>query len=81
MIKEGCQCFTCRHRDEPRLCAAYLQGQIEACDWFLSWAKENSIQMGSVGDKDLSGLYAIIDCNRSDAASILSDMPDLEKED
>ena len=32
MIKEGCQCFTCRHADEPRVVAGYLQGYIDACD-------------------------------------------------
>lgn len=81
MIKEGCQCFTCRHGDDKRLCAAYLQGYIEACDWFITWAKENNIKKGSIKDNDLSGLYAQIDCNREDSACILSGMPDLEKED
>lgn len=81
MIKEGCQCFTCRHRDEPRVVAGYLQGYADACDWFLNWAKENGIRMGSIADNDLGGLYAQIQCNRDDSVSILSCMPNLEVDD
>lgn len=36
MRKEGCQCFTCRHSDEPRVVSGYLQGYIDASDWFLN---------------------------------------------
>jgi len=78
MIKDGCQCFTCRHRDEPRLNKAYLVGYIEACEWFLNWAKENKIKLGSIADNDLSGLYAQIECNYDDARCIASDLPDFE---
>ena len=80
MIKEGCQCFTCRHRDEPRVVAGYLKGYMEACDWFLNWAKENNIKMGSISDNDLGGLYAQIQCNYEESACILSDMPNLEED-
>lgn len=80
MIKEGCQCFTCRHHDEPRVVAGYLQGYMEACDWFLTWAKENNLKMGSISDNDLGGLYAQIQCNRDESACILSDMPNLEED-
>ena len=79
MNKEGCQCFMCRHKDEPRLVAAHLDGYIEACDWFLNWAKENNIKMGSIADDDLGGIYAQIKCNRDESACILSELPDLEK--
>ena len=80
MIKSGCRCFTCRHSDEPRIVKAYLVGQIEACEWFLNWAKENKIKMGSIADNDLAGLYAQIQCNHDDACCIAHDLPDLEEE-
>ena len=48
MVKRtGCQCFTCRHSDEPRVLAGYLQGYIDASNWFLNWAKEMGIESGS----------------------------------
>lgn len=81
MIKEGCQCFTCRHEDEPRVVAGYLQGYIDACNWFINWAKENNIKMGSIADDDLSGVYAQMVCNRDESACLLTCMPDLEKDD
>lgn len=58
-----CDCFTCKNHDKPELCIAYYRGYIEACEWFLSWAKANKIKMGSIGDGDLGGLYAQIQCN------------------
>lgn len=78
MIKEGCQCFTCRHRDEPRVVAGYLQGYVDACDWFLNWASANKITAGSIADDDLPGICAQMQCNRDDALCILGDMPNLE---
>ena len=78
MKKEGCQCFTCRHSDEPRVVAGYLNGYIDACEMFLKWAKENGVKMGSIIDTDLGGLYAIIQCNYDDSRCLLSCMPDLE---
>ena len=80
MIKTGCQCFTCRHRDEPRVVAGYLQGYIDACDWFLNWAERNGVQIGSIGEETIGGIYAEIKCNREESSCILSDMPDLEKD-
>ena len=41
MEKESCNCFTCRHRDEPRVISGYLQGYIDASDWFINWAEKN----------------------------------------
>ena len=81
MIKEGCQCFTCRHRDEPRVVAGYLQGYVDACDWFLNWASPNKIKAGSIADDDLPGICAQMQCNRDDALCILGDMPNLEVDD
>lgn len=78
MIKTGCQCFTCRHKDEPRVVAGYLRGYIEACDWFLNWAKRNNIKAGSIADDDLSGIVAQIQCNRDESGCLLSEYPDLE---
>lgn len=80
MIKTGCQCFTCRHRDEPRVVAGYLQGYIDACDWFLNWARDNNVKCGSIADDDLGGIYAQIECNRDESACILTELPDLEVE-
>lgn len=71
MIKEGCQCFTCRHGDEPRLCKAYCDGFIEGCEQFLAWAKDNNIPMGSLCDTDISGLYAQIKCNDDEFIAIM----------
>lgn len=78
MIKEGCQCFMCRHRDEPRLLSAYLKGYIEASDWFLNWAKQNNIKAGSIGDDDLAGIVAQMECNRLESACLLEECPDIE---
>ena len=79
MIKEGCQCFMCRHADEPRLLTAYSVGYMEACKWFLNWAKDNNIKMGSISDNDLSGLYAQIECNYQETACILKELPNIEE--
>lgn len=82
VIKTGCQCFTCRHEDEPRLVAAYLQGYIEVSDWFLNWAKRNNIKAGSIADDDLPGIVAQMECNRLDGACFLDspELPDIESE-
>ena len=81
MIKDGCQCFTCRHRDEPRVVAGYLQGYIDACDWFLNWAKKNNIKQGSISDDDLGGIVAQMDCNRVESSCLMTCFPDLEIEE
>lgn len=78
MIKEGCQCFTCRHGDEPRLCKAYCDGFIEGCEQFLTWAKDNNIPMGSLCDTDISGLYAQIKCNYDETICYAAYLPDIE---
>ena len=62
-IKTDCQCFTCRHQDEPRLVKAYCVGYAEACECFLNWAKGQKIPVGSICDNDLSGIYAQIECD------------------
>lgn len=80
-IKEGCQCFTCRHSDEPRLIAAYLQGYIDASDWFLNWAKRHEIKQGFISDDDLPGIIAQMDCNRVESGCLLSEMPDIERDE
>ena len=79
MEKESCNCFTCRHSDEPRVVAGYLQGYIDACDWFINWAEKNKIKLGSIADNDLSGIYAQMKCNRDESGCLLKDFPDLEK--
>lgn len=79
MIKEGCQCFMCRHSDEPRLLKAYSVGYIEACEWFLNWAKRNNIKRGSISDDDLSGVYAQIQCNCEETLCIIKELPDIEQ--
>ncbi len=81
MSKNGCQCFTCRHSKEPRLLKAYCIGYKEACEWFLTWAKNNGIKRGSVRDKDLSGVYAQIQCNYDMNNCYMADLPDIEKKD
>ena len=77
--KESCNCFTCRHKDEPRVVAGYLHGYIDASDWFINWAKKNKIKLGSIADDDLSGIYAQMKCNRDESGCLLEDFPDLEK--
>lgn len=78
MIETGCQCFTCRHADEPRLVKAYCVGYAEACEWFLNWAKENNIEMGSISDNDLKGIYAQIECNYDMNNCYMENLPDIE---
>lgn len=79
MIKKGCQCFMCRHRDEPRLLKAYEIGYIEACEWFLNWAKNQNIKIGSISDNDLGGIYAQIQLNYEESCCIAKNLPDIEK--
>lgn len=55
----------------------WMQVAQEACECFLSWAKANKIKMGSIGDDDLSGLYAQIQCNRDESDCLRRE---LEKE-
>lgn len=61
-----CDCFTCTHKN-MRERAAYYQGYVDACDWFLRWAATNKIPEGSIGDDDLSGLHAQIRLNRDES--------------
>ena len=69
MVKRtGCQCFTCRHSDEPRVLAGYLQGYIDASNWFLNWAKEMGIESGSIDKNDLPGIIAQMQCNRDESS-------------
>lgn len=77
-IKTGCQCFVCRHKDEPRLVAAYLDGQIEVMREFLAWAENSGIKMGSLCDDDLGGLYAQMRCNYDGAYGLRTCYPDIE---
>lgn len=77
--KESCNCFTCRHKDEPRVVAGYLQGYIDASDWFINWAEKNKIKLGSIADDDLGGIYAQMKCNRDESGCLLEEFPDLEK--
>lgn len=68
----GCKCFTCTHKDPTEL-VAYYTGYVEACKWFLNWAEENKIKMGSISDDDLSGIYAQIDCNYQETMCLLKE--------
>lgn len=79
MIKDGCQCFTCRHSDEPRVVAGYLQGYIDASNWFINWAKRKNIKLGSIADDDLGGILAQMKCNRDESSCLLSCLPNLEE--
>lgn len=81
MIKTGCQCFTCRHADEPRVVAGYLQGYIDASVWFLNWANRHNIKSGSIADDDLGGIVAQMECNKIESECLLDCLPNLEKED
>ncbi len=72
-----CKCFTCTHKD-PRLKKAYCIGYMEACKWFLNWAKEQGIKMGSISDNDLGGIYAQINCNYQETACYARDLPDID---
>ena len=79
MEKESCNCFTCRHKNEPRVVAGYLQGYIDASDWFINWAEKNKIKLGSIADDDLGGIYAQMKCNKDESGCLLEEFPDLEK--
>ena len=73
-----CKCFTCTHKD-PRLKKAYCIGYMEACEWFLNWAKEQGIKMGSISDNDLGGIYAQINCNYEETGCYARDLPDIDE--
>ena len=73
-----CKCFTCTHKD-PRLKKAYCIGYMEACEWFLNWAKEQGIKMGSISDNDLGGIYAQINCNYQETGCYARDLPDIDE--
>lgn len=73
-----CKCFTCTHKD-PRLKKAYCIGYMEACEWFLNWAKEQGIKMGSISDNDLGGVYAQINCNYQETGCYARDLPDIDE--
>lgn len=81
VIKTGCQCFMCRHQDEPRVLAGYMQGYIDGAKGFLLWAKDNNIKRGHIEDNDLGGLVAQLDWNVMGAQTYLNDLPDIEKEE
>jgi hypothetical protein len=81
MVKRtGCQCFTCRHSDEPRVIAGYLQGYIDASNWFINWAEKNNVKIGYLGEDTLEGIYAEMLCNRDESECLLSDMPNIEED-
>ena len=73
-----CKCFTCTHKD-PRLKKAYCIGYMEACEWFLNWAKEQGIKMGSISDNDLGGVYAQINCNYQETGCYARELPDIDE--
>lgn len=81
-----CNCFTCTHKD-PELREAYCIGYIEACNWFLNWAKSQKVELGSIGDDDLGGIYAQIKCNCDETHCYVDSLQDVknnykgEKED
>ena len=73
-----CKCFTCTHKD-LRLKKAYCIGYMEACEWFLNWAKEQGIKMGSISDNDLGGVYAQINCNYQETGCYARELPDIDE--
>ena len=72
-----CKCFTCQHRDQPELCAAYWQGYVDACDWFLNWARRNKIPEGHIADNDLPGIVAQMQYNRDESAYLLNEVKEM----
>ena len=52
---------------------------MEACEWFLNWAKEQGIKMGSISDNDLGGVYAQINCNYQETGCYAMDLPDIDE--
>lgn len=73
----ACKCFTCTHKD-PHLKKAYCIGYMEACEWFLNWAKEQGIKMGSISDNDIGGIYAQINCNYQETGCYARELPDID---
>ena len=73
-----CDCFTCTHKN-PRERAAYYTGYVEACDWFLIWAKDHEVKEGSIGDDDLGGIVAQMRCNRDESEILRREMVELYK--
>lgn len=72
-----CDCFICKNHDQPELCAAYFEGYVQACDWFLHWAKRNNIPEGSIADDDLPGIVAQMKCNRDESECLLQDVKEM----
>ena len=77
----SCSCFSCTHRDKPEELIAYYTGYVEACRWFLTWAEENNIKMGSISDDDLGGIYAQIDWNCKETQYLLQELTKGNKND
>lgn len=73
-----CDCFTCTHKN-PRERAAYYTGYVEACNWFLNWAKVFGVKEGSIGDCDLGGIVAQMRCNRDESEILRREMVELYK--
>jgi len=76
--KEGCQCFSCRFHNEPRLIAAHELGFQQASEWFLNWAKRHNLKSGSIADDDLPGIIAQMECNYTESLSYC-DSPEILK--
>lgn len=74
-----CDCFTCTHKN-MRERAAYYTGYVEACDWFLTWAKDNNIKEGSIGDDDLGGIVTQMRCNRDESEILRREMVEMSKQ-
>lgn len=80
MIKTGCQCFTCRHKDEPRLVAAYCAGLVQAYKEFIAWARRNNVVSGSIADEDIGGFLACTECDLEETLAYMAELPNIEEQ-
>lgn len=65
-MSKGCTCFTCTHPDLKEQ-FAYYQGYVDACRWFLNWAKEHNIPEGHISNDDLPGIVAQMKYNHDES--------------
>lgn len=68
-----CQCFMCTHKGDEKSINGYLNGYIDACNWFINWAEKNKLKIGRVDGDKLEDLYAQMLCNRDESLCLLNE--------
>lgn len=68
----GCQCFTCRNKDNKDRVFGYETGYYEACKSAFDMLKNLGYKPTSVTDykQNIGGIMAVIECNMGEAGEI-----------